>query len=37
MSAFGLNEQIEREDLGGGVSRKILKYGGKLMLVEVTM
>ncbi len=37
MSAFGLNEQIEREELGGGVSRKILKYGGKLMLVEVTM
>ena len=37
MSAFGLNEQIEREELGGGVSRKILKYGGGLMLVEVTM
>ena len=37
MSAFGLNEQIEREDLGGGVSRKILNYGGNLMMVEVTM
>jgi len=37
MSAFGLNEQIEREDLGGGVSRKILTYGGNVMMVEVTM
>lgn len=37
MSAFGLNEQVIMEDLGGGVTRKILKYGGKLMLVEVTM
>lgn len=37
MSAFGLNEQIQREDLGGGVSRKILNYGGKVMMVEVTM
>jgi len=37
MSAFGLNEQAVREDLGGGVSRKILKYGGGLMMVEVTM
>ena len=37
MSAFGINEEIQREDLGGGVTRKILKYGGKLMMVEVTM
>ncbi len=37
MSAFGINEEIQREDLGGGVSRKILKYGGNLMMVEVTM
>jgi len=37
MSAFGLNEKIEREDLGGGVSRKILNYGGNVMMVEVTM
>ena len=36
MSVFGLNEQIEREDLGGGVSRKILNYGGNVMMVEVT-
>ncbi len=37
MSVFGLNEQIEKEDLGGGVTRKILNYGGSLMMVEVTM
>ena len=37
MSAFGMNSQIPAEDLGGGVSRKILKYGGGLMMVEVTM
>lgn len=37
MSAFGMNEQVLTEDLGGGVTRKILKYGGKLMMVEVTM
>ncbi len=37
MSAFGFNADIEKQDLGGGVSRKILTYGGKLMMVEVTM
>ena len=37
MSAFGLNANIQKQDLGGGVSRKILNYGGKLMMVEVTM
>ena len=37
MSAFGFNADVQREDQGGGVSRKILNYGGKLMMVEVTM
>ncbi len=37
MSAFGLGENVKSQDLGGGVSRKILNHGGKLMMVEVTM
>ena len=37
MSSFGLNKNIPSRDLGGGVSRKILSWGGKLMMVEVTM
>ena len=37
MSAFGLNAKTPRQELGSGVSRKILNYGGKLMMVEVTM
>ncbi|MBS5586763.1 MAG: cupin domain-containing protein, partial [Clostridiales bacterium] len=36
-SAFGLGDATAVEHLEGGVTRKILKYGGKLMLVEVTM
>ena len=37
MSAFRLNAKTPRQELGNGVSRKILNYGGKLMMVEVTM
>ena len=37
ISAFGLGDATAVEHLEGGVTRKILKYGGKLMLVEVTM
>lgn len=37
MSAFGINRETETEVLGGGVTRKVLKYGDGLMLVEVTM
>ena len=37
MSAFGFNADVQKQDLGGGVSRKILNYGGNLMMVEVTM
>ncbi|HIV28061.1 MAG TPA: hypothetical protein IAA64_08830, partial [Candidatus Ornithocaccomicrobium faecavium] len=37
ISAFGLGDVTAVEHLEGGVTRKILKYGGKLMLVEVTM
>lgn len=37
MSAFGLGSKAITQDLGGGVTRKILSYGGKLMMVEVTM
>lgn len=29
------NSSVKRENLGGGVSRKILARGGKLMMVEV--
>ena len=29
------NSSIKKEDLGGGVSRRILARGGKLMMVEV--
>ena len=29
------NSTIQKEDLGGGLSRKILARGGKLMMVEV--
>ena len=34
-SAFGLGDATAVEHLEGGVTRKILKYGGKLMLVEI--
>ena len=37
MNAFSLNSDVGKQDLGGGVSRKILNYGGNLMMVEVTM
>ena len=30
------NDSVEKELLGGGLSRKILAKGGKLMMVEVT-
>ena len=35
--SIGLGDATAVEHLEGGVTRKILKYGGKLMLVEVTM
>lgn len=37
MSAFGLNSMAVAQNLGGGVTRRVLTYGGKLMMVEVTM
>jgi len=35
MRQFFHNEDIKLEDLGNGVSRKILAYDGTLMTVEV--
>lgn len=33
---FYMNEEIEAEDLGEGVSRKILAYSENMMAVEIT-
>ncbi len=33
---FIINENIRKEELGSGVSRKMLARGGSLMMVEVT-
>ena len=33
---FVINEDIRKEELGSGMSRKILGRGGSLMMVEVT-
>ncbi|MDF7681781.1 cupin domain-containing protein [Enterobacteriaceae bacterium ESL0689] len=32
---FVFNDEIEIEDLGAGIKRKILAHGGKMMAVEV--
>ncbi len=37
MSVFGFYDGAQAQDLGGGVTRRILNYAGGLMMVEVRM
>ncbi len=37
MNAFNFQKDMMTQDLGGGVRRQILNYGGKLMMARIIM